>query len=47
MFSLATGVEDEDAVDMSEVETRETRLGEEPEEELDDELILVVVDEGI
>ena len=46
MFSLAAGVEDEDAVEMIEVETRETRLGE-PEDELNDELILVVVDEGV
>ena len=47
VFSLAASVENEDAVDMVEVETRETRLGGELEDELNDELTLVVVDEGI
>ena len=46
VFSLAVGVEDDDAVDMVEVETRETRLGEELDDDLDDELTLVAVDEG-
>ena len=48
VFSLAAGVEVEAAVDMVEVEveTRETRLGGELDNELDDELALVVVDEG-
>ena len=39
-------MENEDAVDMVEVETRETRLGEELDDELNDGLTLVVVDEG-
>ena len=46
VFSLAAGVEVEAAVDMVEVETRETRLGGGLDNELDDELALVVVDEG-
>ena len=46
VFSLAAGVEDEDAVDIVEVEKRETRLGGELDDKLDDELTLVVVDEG-
>ena len=46
VFSLAVGVADDDAVDMVEVETRETRLGGELDDELDDELTLVAVDEG-
>lgn len=46
VLSLAAGVENEDAVDMVEVETREIRLGGELDEELDDKLTLVVVDEG-
>ena len=46
VFSLAVGVADDDAVDMVEVETRETRLGGELDDELDDELTSVAVDEG-
>lgn len=46
VFSFAADVENEDAVDMVEVETRETRLGRELDDELNDELTLIFVDEG-
>ena len=46
VFSLAASVENEDAVDVVEVETRETRLGEGLDVELFGELALIVVEEG-
>ena len=46
VFSLAASVEYEDAVDVVEVETRETRLEEELDVELIGELTLIVVEEG-